>query len=610
MFVAYRLNGPLSLAAGLPASSCRRTDSSRSSGCTACADQRFKANDTYADANNDPESYLKTMARIDDGPEVFPAGKLLLLSGMALSGLPGLERVEYWLRPDAGTHGRLDEGDPAWNQATWKPCKLDAPPQDWSSHLPNGVRPHDLWGFDRQTGQPKEWPLHYSVVRWAVQLENLAAGAYEFRVRTVDRNGFAQPEPRTYPKSGRNEVQCRTFMVQGMSGTSARRHCLNRFCVLFSRGVCMRCSRVRIRLLYTTTSLSTGKNTMPPSFRFLRKKSGRRERLKYRPRLESLESRLTPSGAPFAEPPVIQSDPVTHILTATLTEEIGPAQVGDVSVVDAWTYNGIYAGPTLKAQPGDLLDITIVNHLPESTNLHTHGLRVSPLGNSDDVLLEIEPNESNHFQIQIPADHPEGLYWYHPHMHGDVNNQITRGLSGMIIIGNANGGAPELAQFPSYVLGLKNAQLQGNHIVNPQEISNLISIPRPRPIPSTASFNRSYGYGGPDADLQRRQHRQQWVLCAVTRRQQWRRTAGPAHGRTAIRSPRLPMPGAPTMPPGRRGTSRSHADQRRERLATPARPRQRRHSYLARSECRHAFDDQFPGFAAAQSPHHEVVAAQ
>ena len=34
---------------------------------------------------------------------------------------------------------------------------------------------------------------------------DLAPGAYEFRVRTVDLNGFAQPEPRPYPKSGRND---------------------------------------------------------------------------------------------------------------------------------------------------------------------------------------------------------------------------------------------------------------------------------------------------------------------------------------------------------------------------------------------------------------------
>ena len=52
------------------------------------------------------------------------------------------------------------------------------------------------FGIDPQTGQPRDWPLRYSTTPWSVTLKDLAAGAYEFRVRTVDLNGFAQPEPR------------------------------------------------------------------------------------------------------------------------------------------------------------------------------------------------------------------------------------------------------------------------------------------------------------------------------------------------------------------------------------------------------------------------------
>ena len=46
-----------------------------------------------------------------------------------------------------------------------------------------------------------------------VTLDQLAAGTYEFRVRTVDKHDFAQPEPRPYPKSGRNDVQMKTITV-------------------------------------------------------------------------------------------------------------------------------------------------------------------------------------------------------------------------------------------------------------------------------------------------------------------------------------------------------------------------------------------------------------
>jgi hypothetical protein len=41
-----------------------------------------------------------------------------------------------------------------------------------------------------------------------VRLDGLAPGRYELRTRAVDLNGFAQPEPRPYQKSGMNRVPC------------------------------------------------------------------------------------------------------------------------------------------------------------------------------------------------------------------------------------------------------------------------------------------------------------------------------------------------------------------------------------------------------------------
>ena len=70
----------------------------------------YKTNDTYAEQNNDPDSYLKTMARIDAFPESFKAGEPVVLRGVAVVGWSGLQRVEYWLRPDTGTHGELADG--------------------------------------------------------------------------------------------------------------------------------------------------------------------------------------------------------------------------------------------------------------------------------------------------------------------------------------------------------------------------------------------------------------------------------------------------------------------------------------------------------------------
>ena len=151
------------------------------------------------------------MVRVHD--RAWKEAGRVVLRGTAMVGWSGLKRIEYWLRPDTGTHGVLADDDPAWKDARWQPCAIAPPPKSWGGSLPEGVLPKDVWGFDPETGRPKEWPMRFCYALWTAALTGLKPGAYEFRVRTVDLNGYAQPEPRPYPKSGRNEIQCRQFMV-------------------------------------------------------------------------------------------------------------------------------------------------------------------------------------------------------------------------------------------------------------------------------------------------------------------------------------------------------------------------------------------------------------
>src|SRR3954449_1249104 len=50
----------------------------------------YRAMDTYAAANNDPESYLKTAAYIDGNAENIPAGRPVVVTGTVMVGLPGV----------------------------------------------------------------------------------------------------------------------------------------------------------------------------------------------------------------------------------------------------------------------------------------------------------------------------------------------------------------------------------------------------------------------------------------------------------------------------------------------------------------------------------------
>lgn len=176
----------------------------------------YQANDTYALANNDPESYLKTAAYLDDPKEgIYPVAQVLNVRGTAMIGWPGLDRIEYWLRPVIRPLDELHDDDPAWGTARWRPCNIAPPPVDLAAELPAGVNLAKIWGFG-PNGKPKDWPMRFSVASWSVSLEGLKPGDYEFRVRTVDLNGFAQPEPRPFSqRSGLNGVQCKPLRITG-----------------------------------------------------------------------------------------------------------------------------------------------------------------------------------------------------------------------------------------------------------------------------------------------------------------------------------------------------------------------------------------------------------
>jgi FtsP/CotA-like multicopper oxidase with cupredoxin domain len=75
-----------------------------------------------------------------------------------------------------------------------------------------------------------------------------------------------------------------------------------------------------------------------------------------------------------------------------------------------------------------------VPHCFNDTNMHTHGLWVSPAGNSDNVLISINPSVTFEYEYNIPSDHPAGTFWYHSHLHGSTALQVSSGMAGALII--------------------------------------------------------------------------------------------------------------------------------------------------------------------------------
>ena len=97
-------------------------------------------------------------------------------------------------------------------------------------------------------------------------------------------------------------------------------------------------------------------------------------------------------------------------------------------------YNGEVPGPTLLLRPGDRLSVELVNSSDQPTNLHTHGLPLSPTGNADNPFVVVDPGATFRYDYRIPADQPAGTYWYHPHHHGLAADQVFGGLYGAIVV--------------------------------------------------------------------------------------------------------------------------------------------------------------------------------
>jgi suppressor of ftsI len=180
------------------------------------------------------------------------------------------------------------------------------------------------------------------------------------------------------------------------------------------------------------------------------------------------------------EPPQVRPKNHASSLTLDAVNENGR---------DAFAYEGETVAPVIRASPGDTLKITYVNNLPaksaetcavnlcmDMTNLHFHGLSVSPNAPQDDVLgMLAKPGQALHYSVQIPRDHTPGLFWYHTHPHGESHRQVLDGMSGAIVIEGMDRYVPEVKGLRERVLVLRGRSIE--HDPKAEELKKYVDIP-------------------------------------------------------------------------------------------------------------------------------------
>ena len=166
-------------------------------------------------------------------------------------------------------------------------------------------------------------------------------------------------------------------------------------------------------------------------------------------------------GPELTEPQVIMAD--RGVLELTLEAAPSAITVAGQSFVSN-VYNGQYVPPLFRLRRNEELHLRLVNRIgaadvqidtTQATNLHYHGMAISPKPPVDDIYLTIPSLEMieqpdaigtshRHMQMRdnyvyeyrwrVPSDHDQGPFWYHSHAHGQAEPQVLSGLSGMFMV--------------------------------------------------------------------------------------------------------------------------------------------------------------------------------
>lgn len=149
---------------------------------------------------------------------------------------------------------------------------------------------------------------------------------------------------------------------------------------------------------------------------------------------------ITPgTHAPFVKvAPAVDTDPSPNVVAVELVARPYLWTIGGTAVM-GYAYNGQIPGPTLTAEVGNTVRVTLYNQLPDPTTVHWHGVNV-PIS-MDGVpwkMPAVSPGESFVYEFVVKQ---AGTFWYHPHF--DTGKQVDLGLYGALVVNSKEQPKPD-----------------------------------------------------------------------------------------------------------------------------------------------------------------------
>jgi len=117
--------------------------------------------------------------------------------------------------------------------------------------------------------------------------------------------------------------------------------------------------------------------------------------------------------------------------TFNLTVQSGSQMFFPGSSTPTYGINGVWMAPTIIVNKNDSITLNVINNLNVKTTMHWHGLHVAAMNDGGPhQLINPASTWSPSFKVRNQA----GTFWYHPHGANQTEQQVGKGLAGLLIV--------------------------------------------------------------------------------------------------------------------------------------------------------------------------------